>query len=93
MGWEAHATSIADPVLKEKGSSAAIGLLSATADQCRKAGHDMQIVSCGGTGNLSYCVKQPGVTEVQVGGAVLSDEHYRGHHNVNMPVSLTLMRR
>lgn len=91
MGWEAHATSIADPVLKEKTVATAIGLLTATADQCRKAGHDIQIVSCGGTGTFLYCVKQPGVTEVQVGGAVLSDEHYRGHHNVNMPVSLTLM--
>ncbi len=91
MGWEAHATSIADPVLKEKTVAAAISLLTATAAQCRKAGHDMQIVSCGGTGTFLYCVKQPGVTEVQVGGAVLSDEHYRGHHNVNMPVSLTLL--
>lgn len=91
MGWEAHATSIADPVLKEKTVAAAISLLTATAGQCRKAGHDMQIVSCGGTGTFLYCVKQPGVTEVQVGGAVLSDEHYRGHHNVNMPVSLTLL--
>jgi D-serine deaminase-like pyridoxal phosphate-dependent protein len=91
MGWEAHATSIADPSLKEKTVAAAIALLTATADQCREAGHDMQIVSCGGTGTFLYCVKQPGVTEVQVGGAVLSDEHYRGHHNVNMPVSLTLM--
>lgn len=91
MGWEAHATSIADPVAKEKMVAAAIGLLTATADQCRNAGHDMQIVSCGGTGTFLYCVKQPGVTEVQVGGAVLSDEHYRGHHKVDMPVSLTLL--
>lgn len=93
MGWEAHATSIADPALKEKTVATAIGLLTATADQCRKAGHDMRIVSCGGTGTFLYCVKQPGVTEVQVGGAVLGDEHYRGHHNVNMPVSLTLLAR
>lgn len=91
MGWEAHATAIADPAAKEKTVAAAIGLLTATADRCRKAGHDMRIVSCGGTGTFLYCVKQPGVTEVQVGGAVLSDEHYRGHHNVNMPVSLTLL--
>jgi len=91
MGWEAHATAIADPVAKEKAVATAIGLLTATADQCRKAGHDIQIVSCGGTGTFLYCVKQPGVTEVQVGGAVLSDEHYRGHHNVPMPVSLTLL--
>ena len=91
MGWEAHATAIADPALKEKTVATAIGMLTATAGQCRKAGHDMGIVSCGGTGTFLYCIKQPGVTEVQVGGAVLGDEHYRGHHNVNMPVSLTLL--
>jgi D-serine deaminase-like pyridoxal phosphate-dependent protein len=91
MGWEAHATSIADPVAKEKMVRDAIGLLTMSADQCRRAGHDMQIVSCGGTGTFLYCVKQPGITEVQVGGAVLSDEHYRGHHKVDMPVSLTLL--
>lgn len=91
MGWEAHATAIADPAVKEKAVADAIGLLAATAGQCRKAGHEMQIVSCGGTGTFHYCVKQPGVTEVQVGGAVLGDEHYRGHHHLDMPVSLTLM--
>jgi len=91
MGWEAHATSIADPVAKEKMVRDAIGLLTMSADQCRRAGHDMRIVSCGGTGTFLYCVKQPGITEVQVGGAVLSDEHYRGHHKVDMPVSLTLL--
>ena len=91
MGWEAHTTAIADPPAKEKAVAAAIGLLTASADQCRRAGHDMQIVSCGGTGTFHYCVKQPGVTEVQVGGAVMSDEHYRGHYNVDMPVSLTIL--
>lgn len=91
MGWEAHATSIPDPAAKEKTVQTAIALLTATADRCRKAGHDISIVSCGGTGTFLYCVKQPGVTEVQVGGAVLGDEHYRGHHNLPMPVSLTLM--
>jgi len=91
MGWEAHATAIADPAVKEKAVATAIGLLTASADQCRRCGHDIRIVSCGGTGTFLYCVKQPGVTEVQVGGAVLSDEHYRGHHKVDMPVSMTLL--
>ncbi len=91
MGWEAHTTAIPDPVTKEKAVATAIGLLTASADQCRRAGHDMGIVSCGGTGTFLYCVKQPGVTEVQVGGAVMSDEHYRGHYNIDMPVSLTIL--
>jgi D-serine deaminase-like pyridoxal phosphate-dependent protein len=51
----------------------------------------MRIVSCGGTGTFLYCIKQPGVTEVQVGGAVLNDEHYHGHFHIDMPFSLTVL--
>jgi D-serine deaminase-like pyridoxal phosphate-dependent protein len=91
MGWEAHATAVPDPAAKEKAVAIAIGLLTASADQCRQAGHDIEIVSCGGTGTFLYCVKQPGVTEVQVGGAVMGDEHYRRHYNIDMPVSLTVL--
>jgi D-serine deaminase-like pyridoxal phosphate-dependent protein len=54
-------------VLDAKAVTTAIGLLTASADQCRQACHDIQIVSCDGTGTFLYSVKQPGVTEVQVG--------------------------
>jgi D-serine deaminase-like pyridoxal phosphate-dependent protein len=91
MGWEAQTTAIADPAEKEKAVAAAIALLTHSAELCRKAGHDMQIVSCGGTGTLLYCVKQPGVTEVQVGGAVMNDEHYRWHFQIDLPFSLTVL--
>jgi D-serine deaminase-like pyridoxal phosphate-dependent protein len=65
--------------------------LTSSADLCREAGHEVRIVSCGGTGTLLYCVKQPGVTEVQVGGGVMNDEHYRWHHNIDLPFSLTVL--
>ena len=51
----------------------------------------VQIVSCGGTGTLLYCVQQPGVTEVQVGGAIFNDEHYRTHYNIDLPQALTVL--
>jgi D-serine deaminase-like pyridoxal phosphate-dependent protein len=91
MGWEAQTAAIPDPAAKEKAVADAIGLLTGSADLCRQAGHDIQIVSCGGTGTFLYCIKQPGVTEVQVGGAVLNDEHYRGHYDIDLPVSLTVL--
>lgn len=91
MGWEAHTTAIQDPAAKEKAVVAAIGLLTQSADSCRKAGHDVQIVSCGGTGTLLYCVQQPGVTEVQVGGAIFCDQHYRTHYNIDLPQALTVL--
>jgi D-serine deaminase-like pyridoxal phosphate-dependent protein len=49
------------------------------------------IVSCGGTGTFSYCIEQPGVTEVQVGGAIFSDMHYRTHYHVDFAPALTLL--
>ena len=91
MGWEAHATGIADPQVKEKAVAQAIGLLTASADALRQAGHDIEIVSCGGTGTLLYCIKQPGVTEVQVGGGVMNDAHYRWDYNIDLPFALTVL--
>jgi D-serine deaminase-like pyridoxal phosphate-dependent protein len=91
MGWEAHTTAIADPVIKAKAVADAIRLLTASAEACRAAGHDIQIVSCGGTGTLLYCVSQPGVTEVQVGGAIFNDEHYRNHFRIELPFALTVL--
>ncbi len=90
-GWESQAVTIADPVLKERIVAEAIGQLTASANACRQAGHDVQIVSCGGTGTFPYCARQPGVTEVQVGGGVFSDIHYRDHYHVDMPFAITVL--
>jgi D-serine deaminase-like pyridoxal phosphate-dependent protein len=91
MGWESHAVAIADPGEKERVVAEAIARLVASAEDCRRAGHDAPIVSCGGTGTFPYCVRQPGVTEVQVGGAIFSDMHYRTHYHLDFPCALTLL--
>jgi D-serine deaminase-like pyridoxal phosphate-dependent protein len=91
MGWESHAVGIADADEKEKAVAAAIGKLAASAKACREAGHSIDIVSCGGTGTFPYCAWQPGVTEVQVGGAIFSDEHYRTHYFCDYPCALTIL--
>ena len=90
-GWESQAVTIADPVEKEATIAAAVGLLTASAEACRRAGLAVDIVSCGGTGTFPYCARQPGVTEVQVGGAIFSDMHYRTHYHVDYPCALTLL--
>jgi D-serine deaminase-like pyridoxal phosphate-dependent protein len=90
-GWESHAVTIADPAEKEATVAAAVGLLTASAEACRRAGLAVDIVSCGGTGTFPYCARQPGVTEVQVGGAIFSDMHYRTHYHVDYPCALTLL--
>ncbi len=91
IGWESHAVTIADPGEKERAVIAAIGLLTASARDCRQAGYAVDIVSCGGTGTFPYCAMQPGVTDVQVGGGIFSDMHYRNHYHSDFPCALTLI--
>ena len=91
MGWESHAVAITDQDEKAKVVAKAIGSLTASAAACRQAGHGIEIVSCGGTGTFPYCAQQPGVTEVEVGGAIFSDEHYRTHYHCDFPCALTIL--
>jgi D-serine deaminase-like pyridoxal phosphate-dependent protein len=91
MAWESQATRIADPREKEQVVRKALGGLVATATLCREAGHPISIVSCGGSGTFPFCIEQPGVTEVQIGGAIFSDMHYRGHYHLDFPPALTVL--
>src|SRR6185437_10050463 len=84
-------TTIGDPAAKRRAVAAAIGLLTASAEACRRAGHPAEIVSCGGTGTFPSCAEQAGVTEIQAGGGIFGDEHYRTHHHVEFRRALTLM--
>lgn len=91
VGWESHATTIADRGDKERTVRAAIALLTQSARACSDAGYEVTMVSCGGTGTFPFCIQQPGVTEVQVGGAIFSDMHYRTHYHVDFAPALTLL--
>jgi D-serine deaminase-like pyridoxal phosphate-dependent protein len=91
IAWESHGCAIADPKEKERVVRDAIALLTASADACRKAGHRIDIVSCGGSGTLPYCAMQPGVTEIQAGGAIFSDVHYREHYFMDYPPALHVL--
>jgi D-serine deaminase-like pyridoxal phosphate-dependent protein len=91
MGWESQAVTIADPAEKAGVVAEAVGRLTASARLCREAGYAVEIVSCGGTGTFPYCAQQPGVTEVQVGGAIFSDMHYRTHYHADFPCALTVL--
>lgn len=90
-GWESHATTIADPADKERTVRDAVAALTASARACVAAGHSVAVVSCGGTGTFPYCAQQPGVTEVQVGGAIFSDMHYLTHYHVDFAPALTIL--
>jgi D-serine deaminase-like pyridoxal phosphate-dependent protein len=91
MAWESHAVAIPDRNAKEQSVKEALARLAATASLCRAAGHSVDIVSCGGSGTFPFCIAQPGVTEVQIGGAIFSDVHYRDNYHLDLPPALTLL--
>jgi D-serine deaminase-like pyridoxal phosphate-dependent protein len=91
MGWESQAVTVADPTRKVRIIEEAIAQLTASADACRKAGYPVEIVSCGGTGTFPTSILQHGVTEVQVGGGIFSDQRYRTSYHVDLPCALTVL--
>jgi D-serine deaminase-like pyridoxal phosphate-dependent protein len=91
FAWESQATQIADPAEKARVVQLALAKLVTTAKACAEDGHSMGIVSCGGTGTFPYCAEQPGVTEIQAGGAIFSDVHYREHYHTDFAPALTIL--
>lgn len=91
LAWESHAVRIADAQEKKRAVDAALTKLTASASTCADAGHAIEIVSCGGTGTLPYCAEHRGVTEIQAGGVIFSDMHYRTNYHVDLPPALTIL--
>jgi D-serine deaminase-like pyridoxal phosphate-dependent protein len=91
MAWEGHCAAIPDPDQKRAAIMEAVGRLTASADRCRAAGLPVSIVSCGGTGTYQITAFLPGVTEVQAGGGIFGDVHYRDHFHVDHECALTVL--
>ncbi len=91
MGWEGQTAGIADANEKTAAIAAAVAGIVGTAAACRKAGLPVDIVSCGGTGTYWIAAAQPGITEIQAGGGVFCDVHYRRDFGVEHPYALTVM--
>jgi len=77
MAWEGHTRAIADTTLREREIIQSAKLLTDTADRCRDAGLPVEIVSGGGSGTCQVTAVQPGITEIQTGGAIYCDVKYR----------------
>jgi len=90
MGWEGH-TAPLDAANKLAAVAAAVRAIVHSAELCRAAGLPADIVSCGGTGTYWVTATQPGVTEIEAGGGVFCDVHYREHFGVEHPYALTVM--
>ncbi len=90
MGWEGHAVAIPDATERRRAIERAVALLTGSANACREAGLPVEIVSCGGSGTYPVAARQPGVSEVQAGGATLGDAFYR-ELGVAVEPALTLL--
>ena len=90
MGWEGQTADIADPHEKRSAVARAVASIVRAAEMCRAAGLPVEIVSCGGTGTYWITATQPGITEIQAGGGVFCDVHYRKDFAVEHPYALTI---
>ena len=92
MAWEGgRIAELRDPDAKRKRIVEAVGHLTASADRCRAAGLPVDIVSCGGTGTYWITATLPGVTEVQAGGGIFCDVHYRNDYGVQHEYALSIL--
>jgi D-serine deaminase-like pyridoxal phosphate-dependent protein len=91
MGWEGHTVSMPDAQEKRSAIVRAVGQLIDTAERCRAAGLPVDIVSCGGTGDYAIAAGIAGVTEVQAGGGIYCDLHYRNHMHVDHDFAATIL--
>jgi D-serine deaminase-like pyridoxal phosphate-dependent protein len=91
MAWEGHTAAMPDQEAKAAAIRAAVGALVESAEACRAAGLPVSIVSCGGTGTYQTTAHLKGVTEVQAGGGIFGDVHYRDDFRVDHECALTVL--
>jgi D-serine deaminase-like pyridoxal phosphate-dependent protein len=76
MGYEGHLLTAWPQAEKTTRCRAAIDMLTSAADALRAAGHQVEIVSTGGTGSFETTADFPGITEIQAGGGCMMDRFY-----------------
>ena len=90
MGYEGHLLSVWPLADKTSRCAEALGLLVDAAEALRRAGHEVAVVSCGGTGTFLATGDLPGPTESQAGGGCLMDGFYAERCHVDLEFALTL---
>lgn len=83
MGYEGHLLTVPEAEGKADQIARALGTLVETRRMLEAADIACPIVSCAGTGSYLHSVRQPGITEIQAGGAIFMDAYYR--HKCQVP--------
>jgi D-serine deaminase-like pyridoxal phosphate-dependent protein len=77
QGYEGHLQHVHGREERKEKCLEAMSLLVENAEAMREAGHNIEVVTGGGTGTAEFCVTVPGVTEVQPGSFLFMDTDYR----------------
>ena len=91
MAWEAHALNIGSLSDKTRAITTSLRKFIDTAEQCRRLGMAIEIVSCGGTGTYWITAFIPGVTEIQAGGGSFGDLLYTTRYHVPHECAITVL--
>jgi len=91
QGYEGHLQHVPSRDERETMCLQSMAILTETAEAFRKAGHNIQVVTTGGTGTAEFCVTVPGVTEVQPGSFLFMDTDYRNAVGTFYSNSLTIL--
>lgn len=91
QGYEGHLQHLHDFADRKAQCLESMKTLTETAEALRAAGHDIQVVTTGGTGTAEFCVTVPGVTEVQPGSFIFMDTDYRNAVGTFYSNSLTIL--
>ncbi|KAK7733002.1 hypothetical protein SLS53_008331 [Cytospora paraplurivora] len=91
QGYEGHLQHVHGLEERRRLCLESMEILTSTADALRREGHDIQVVTTGGTGTAEFCVTVPGVTEVQPGSFLFMDTDYRNAVGSFYSNSLTIL--
>lgn len=91
QGYEGHLQHVHGLEERRKLCLESMAVLTSTAEDLRREGHDIRVVTGGGTGTAEFCVTVPGVTEVQPGSFLFMDTDYRNAVGTFYSNSLTIL--
>ncbi|KAF9698199.1 hypothetical protein EKO04_003714 [Ascochyta lentis] len=91
QGYEGHLQHVHGLEERKRLCLESMRVLVDTAEAFRKEGHQIDVVTTGGTGTAEFCVTVPGVTEVQPGSFLFMDTDYRNAVGTKYSNSLTIL--
>ncbi|KAF1963013.1 hypothetical protein CC80DRAFT_487438 [Byssothecium circinans] len=91
QGYEGHLQHVHGFEERRRLCLESMAILTQTAEAFRAAGHQIDVVTTGGTGTSEFCVTVPGITEIQPGSFLFMDTDYRNAVGTHYEQSLFIL--